>query len=195
MIDVSGILRGILENFLHLVPVTKVHEYERGVFFGWVNKFNEDGSKRPWYLWEFMVGHALREDLRAGFYFYVPGLQSIEVVPIKPHTYHLWKASVQTKDGKNIAVRSNFGYSIWCAWRKYNKVHDFENTMSAEAEVVLTDTIRSHNLEDLRGDSIKAVEEEMVRTLAKKAKKWGARIHTFSITECVPCMHIRLIQS
>jgi regulator of protease activity HflC (stomatin/prohibitin superfamily) len=187
---VPNVFKWVVDNLTGIMPVTVIHEYQRGVLFGY---FDSHGEKFRFWKWRFNIGQARHQDLLTGLHFYIPGIQSIEAIHVRHQTKHLWKASIMTKDGQSVAVRSNFGYSIWSAWRMFTRVDDFEQTMMAEAEVALTTTIRNHDFIDLQ-TNMESVERDMIARIQPLAKKWGAKIHTFSITECVNCFHVRWMQ-
>jgi regulator of protease activity HflC (stomatin/prohibitin superfamily) len=161
----------LIQNVFVLVPVRKVHEYERGVRF-----------------WK---GTAVREDLTAGIYWFVPFFGDIEVIPVKAQVKRLTSQSLMTTDGKNVVVKSNVRYSISKAWRAWVKVHDHEDTLVAQAEMCVAHIAKTISSDDLF-ERRESVEARVVEELRSKVKEWGVDIEEFSITDAAIARHYRM---
>lgn len=161
----------LFQNLFALIPVRKVHEYERGVRF-----------------WQ---GKAHRVDLAEGIYWYIPFFGDIQVIAVKSQVKRLTSQSLMTTDKKNVVVKSNLRYSVKVAWKSWVEVHDHEDTLVAQAEMSVAHVAKTMSSDDLFTKQ-NEVEAKVMAELSKIVEPWGIEVEEFSITDAAIARHFRM---
>jgi regulator of protease activity HflC (stomatin/prohibitin superfamily) len=166
----TTLLDAVVNNLAVLIPARMVHEYERGVLF---------------------AGGRVKRELPPGLHWFVPGWQSIEVLPVAPETRDLPTQSVMTKDGKSVTFSCNVCYRIVDPCRNYVAIQSFDESLIAFAMVHLAGSISSRTLAAIKRDR-EALEVELADTLSEKVAAWGAEIEWIGLTDLVETRAFRL---
>lgn len=172
MIEIPSIVSWLMKNFIDVMPVKVIHEYELGV------KFNK--------------GVASRIDLKAGIHWYIPFKQSIQIVERVEQVDSLEPQSLTTRDEKVIILRCNVKYSIWRAWRLWVMVHDPYDSLFAETRGFIAGYVNSVDYETLRTDT-EGISKEITKMLQPKVRKWGFKVKEVNIVELVEAIHYRVV--
>jgi regulator of protease activity HflC (stomatin/prohibitin superfamily) len=160
----------IVNNALALIPVQKIHSFQRGVKYS----FGRDVA-----------------ELGTGIHLYMPFFQSIEVVDVKQQTHNLLTQTMTTKCGKTITFSCNLTYSITSARNNFTKVHDFLDSLQNYAMMVAADNVAKHPFKELLNDR-EYIQETIRQEIHTRAKKWGAAIDDFAFTDLVEAKPYRL---
>lgn len=166
----STLLEAVFNNVLQLLPCRIVHSFERGVLFH--------------------MGTDVRA-LEPGLHWFIPFVQSIEVVNVAPETRNLVTQTVTTKDGHSVTFSANVCYRIVDARVMYTAVQDFDGSMEAYAMVHLARAISRLTLAQLKRNRAQ-IERQFARALSRRVKAWGARIEYVGLTDLTEARAFRL---
>lgn len=172
MLDFGNLIGLIFENAAKLIPGRMIDEPERGV--------------------RFTKGQPRREQLEPGWWWFVPLVQSIAVVPVKDQIKDINNQSLTTKDDIAVSVSMCIEYEIFDAVLWYNEVHDFDESLHGLAKIYLARGIRSREYDYLRRHQ-RRVERAIQVALSKHAERWGVRILTVGLETYVKARQFRLI--
>lgn len=153
----------LFQNLGALIPVCKIHSYERGV--------------------KFRNGKDIKE-LKHGIYLYVPFLESIEKVDIQQQTHNLLSQSMTSVDMLPITFSCNLRYRVKNARKKFTVVHDFDESLNNEVMMVIADEAAKMTFSDLIKKR-NMVERRALKRIARQAAKWGAIVDDFAFTDLV----------
>ncbi len=153
--DIFGTLIEYIEK---IVPIRIIHTYEQGVRWS---------LGRPGPI------------LKAGIYFFVPGLESIDTLPatLSPAQFEI---DFQTLDGKECTTRIGMEYKIADIVQLYSTVQEGEivenlPTLSIIASGLATGVLSNHTLEGLWANK-EIIEEEMTDECNAEFNKKGIEI-------------------
>ena len=132
------------------------------------------------------------ENLKPGFYFFMPVIQHIETTASCYQEVDCLIQTFTTSDDKSITLSANVGYTLYNAAKYFTEVYNFDS--SAERR------IRGHIFEMLYGltydeirSSIPALRETLREKIHEKATEWGVRIHQVQFTDFVAAPTYRLL--
>jgi regulator of protease activity HflC (stomatin/prohibitin superfamily) len=157
-------------NILALLPVKVIQSYERGV--------------------KFHLGRDVAL-LEPGLYFFIPFVQSIEVVHVVPEVINLATQTVLTADGHPVTFSANIEFEIEDARAMFCKVQDFQNSLANLAMNHLAQKIRAWTLSELNAGQ-KDLEKSLKDTMTTRVKKWGVVVLSVGITDLVTTKAYRL---
>jgi regulator of protease activity HflC (stomatin/prohibitin superfamily) len=167
---IPALTEWLLSNVAALIPVAKVHSFQKGV--------------------KYSLGKDVAT-LSTGIHFYVPFFQSIEVIDVKQQTHNLLTQSVTTKDGKYVTFSCNMTYRITNARKNFTEVHEFVPSLENYAMMVVADHVaRSRFSELVEGRDM--IQESVKDEINERARKWGATVDDFAFTDLVQAKPYRL---
>jgi regulator of protease activity HflC (stomatin/prohibitin superfamily) len=159
----------LVNNIFVLIPVKKIHSYERGV--------------------KFRNGKDIRE-LRHGIYFYIPFYESIEKVDVQQQTHNLLSQSMTSKDMLPITFSCNLKYRVKNARKMFTVVHNFDESLENEVMMVIADEASKMTFSDLVKKR-NIVEKRAMKRIGVQAVKWGAVVDGFAFTDLVNARQYR----
>lgn len=174
MIDLANIAPTILENFAKLIPGRMVHDYERGV--------------------RFTKGRARRAQLEQGWWWFLPLYQSIAIVSVKDQVKDIATQSLTTRDDIPVSASLCVEYEIFDAVLWQTEVHDFDESLHANAKIYLGRAIPLREYDYLRKHK-RRVERSIAAALSSDVERWGVRITKVGLETFVRARQYRLMQT
>lgn len=172
MIELGNLVGYVFENLAKLIPGRTVHDQERGVRFTW--------------------GHARREQLEPGWWWFLPLRQSIEIYPVKDQVRDVAVQSLTTKDDVAVSASMCIEYEVFDAVLVYTEVHEFDESLTALAKIYLARAVRTRTYESVRQHQ-RRTELAIKTALSRDVERWGARIIKVGLESFVRARQVRLM--
>lgn len=172
MFDLGNIVGLIFQNAAKLIPGRMIFDPQRGI--------------------RFTRGHARREQLGPGWWWFLPLYQTIDAVSVKDQVKDIDTQSLTTKDDVAVSVSMCIEYEIFDAVLWYTEVHDFDESLHGLAKIYLARGIRSRDYAYLRRHQSR-VERAIQKALSRHAEKWGVRILTVGLETYVRARQHRVM--
>lgn len=160
----------LFNNLGALIPVIKIHSYERGVKFRWGKDI---GIVKP------------------GIWLYLPYVESIESVDVQEQTHNLLTQSMTSKDDKIVTFSCNLTYKVTNARKKFTVVHNFDESIQSLVMMTVADEVSASTFKQLTHEKLQ-VEARILDRLNLRVTRWGAKIIDFAFTDLVQARVYRL---
>lgn len=158
-----------VNNIFALIPLRKIHSYEKGV--------------------KFRGGKDIKE-LSYGIYLYIPYYESIEIVDIQEQTHNLVSQSMTSLDMLPITFSCNLTYKVKNARLMFTAVHNFDQSLESRVMMVVADEASKMKFSTLV-DNRNKVENKVRTRLNRQVKDWGTVINDFAFTDLVTARQYR----
>lgn len=161
--EYGNILGVVLENLSKLLPIRTVYDYQQGL------------------RWTF--GQA-GQNLKPGWKFFLPLIQSVDVIDVTTSSIDLLPQVIHTKDNKTCAVRSGLEYKIVSARDYFLRLQDNDAipTIRIVARGYIASELSNCNYEDIWTKKNK-IENILTEKLQQKVKDWGITAEKIHIAE------------
>jgi regulator of protease activity HflC (stomatin/prohibitin superfamily) len=170
---IENLVDALLNNLQALVPVKVVYSYEQGV--------------------KFRRGVDI-EQLEAGWHWYWPFVEHIELVNIQEEGVDLPLQTVTTKDGVEVTFSANVFFVVKSARLAFLGVQDLDHWISRRSASHLHRKVREWEYAELVSHQ-KDLETSLKETLSTRLKKYGVEIVSVELTDFVRTRAYRLLQS
>lgn len=167
----ENILTTIIENFVNLVPIRKVHSYQQGVKFSW--------------------GKDVKL-LKTGVYAYFPFFQSIEVEETVLQVVDTDYQSLMTKDQIPVTLSTSVAYKINDARKYWTSIQSQDDSIINITKGTIARQIHKHNYSAIHKNP-NELEKETKKELQKNVKNWGIHIKDLFLADFIKTKNYRFI--
>lgn len=130
---------------------------------------------------------------KPGLYWMIPfGVDRAMVESVVTETLHIRPQSLVTKDGKSIVVSSVITFHVEDVKTFLLEVEGRNAIIQDSAFGVISDFVMKHTWEEL--NAFPDVGNELAKAVRRKAKLYGANVHTVQLADFQICRSFRLIQ-
>lgn len=163
-------LGAVLNNLMAIMPFVIVRSFERGVRWTW-------GCDEI--------------ALVPGFWWRIPIVHSIEVIPITDEAMELPVQTILTADDppKHVSFTVNIAYFIDDIVAHWNGVDDFEASTMALAMTHLAKRVRGYKFAELVAKT-DDIERSLAGTLTTKFRSWGTKVTSVGFTNLAETEHM-----
>jgi len=178
------------ENLKALAPFRIIRDYQQGAQF----TLGHAGGWLSWFRWRFHGDTTQAKPHHAGWHFFIPILQDIEVVDVVADAIDLKVQNVTTTDDIAVAISCNVEYVIADAVQFYLGIQDLEVNFEAVARMVVSRRVRGKTWAEVY-EGQKELEDEVKATLKRRAERYGVKVLDLGITDLGRTKVFRLLQS
>jgi len=178
------------ENLKALAPFRVIRDYQQGAKF----TLGHAGGAAHWIRWRTKGDESQALPLVAGWHWFVPVFQDIEVVDVTPDAIDLKVQNVTTTDDIAVALSFNVEYVIADAVQFYLGIQDLEINFEAVARMVVSRRVRGKTWAEVY-EGQKELEDEVKATLKRRAERYGVKVLDLGITDLGRTRVFRLLQS
>jgi len=116
--------------------------------------------------------------LNTGCHWFMPMFSDVRWIAVKYQELDLENISITNHEGESFSVSGCIGYSVKDPKKALLDVQDYEDTLGNKVNCLIADAIYS-------GKNKPEIEEAVMKSIVKVARKWGLHVTGFSLNEYV----------
>lgn len=131
--------------------------------------------------------------IKPGIYWYWPPTSRVQVIPVVKQTLNLPVQSLETLDGKPLAVSVTIVYEISDVEKALTKIHDHDQTVRDVGQASAVDRVVTRRWTEFRSDFADGkIESELLEHSKSLLRKYGVRVLEAYLTDSTKHTPVRV---